>query len=108
MKAVLRRARISLKKANLVAGLVRKKPAQKALDILKFTPKKAAHLLYKVVHSAVSNAEKNFHQDRSTLYVTEIVIGKGMTLKRFKPTARGRAYSLNKETCHITVRVGQL
>ena len=69
MKSSLKNARISPKKMNLVAGLVRGKKADEALAQLKFTPKKGAHLLYKVLSSAVSNASNNFKQKKENLYV---------------------------------------
>ena len=98
--------RISSKKANLVAGLIRKRNAVEALDILKFTPKKGAQLLYKVLHSAMANAEKNFKQDRDALIVQEIVVTEGRTLKRSVPVSRGRVHPRKKRTAHITVTVG--
>lgn len=106
MKAVARHIRISPKKANLVAGLVRNKNAQEALDILKFTPKKGAGIIYKVVHSAVANAENNFKQKREELMIKEIVVTKGITMKRSIPVSRGRTHPILKHTSHITVTVG--
>jgi len=105
MKAILRRARVSPKKANLVADLVRHKKVKDALDILKFTPKKAAHFLYKTIKSAASNAEKNFNQDMDKLYVKEIIVNQGVVYKRFIPVSKGRAHPILKKTCHITVQV---
>ena len=106
MKAIARNIRISPKKANLVAGLVRRKNAQEALDILKFTPKKAAGILYKVLHSAVANAENNFKQKRESLVVQEIVVTEGPTFKRSVPVSRGRVHPILKRNSHITVTVG--
>ncbi len=106
MKAILRGARISPKKANLVAGMVRGRRVAEALEILKFTPKKAAPLLYKVVHSAASNAKNNFKQPFDELVITRILVTKGPTLKRFMPVNRGRAHPILKRSCHITVEVG--
>lgn len=106
MKAIARHIRISPKKANLVAGLVRRKNAMEALDILKFTPKKAAKLLYKVVHSAVANAETNFKQKKDELVIKEIIVNEGRTLKRSVPVSRGRVHPILKRTSHITVTVG--
>lgn len=108
MKAIARHVRISPKKANLVAGLVRKKNAMEALDILKFTPKKAAKVLYKVLHSAVANAENNFKQNKDSLIVKEIVVNEGRTLKRSVPISRGRVHPILKRTSHITISVGLL
>jgi large subunit ribosomal protein L22 len=105
MIAHLRKIRISPKKANLVAGLIREKSVTEALAILKYTPKKAAKMLYKVVHSARSNAENNFKQDPDTLMIKEVVVTQGPTNKRFQPVSRGRAHPILKRTSHITVKV---
>lgn len=105
MKAILKRARISPLKMNLVADLVRRKSVKDALDQLRFTPKKAAGLLYKVVHSAASNAEKNFNQEKAKLMIKEIVVTSGPTYKRFNPVSKGRAHPILKRTCHISVTV---
>ncbi len=106
MKAVLRTIRISPKKANLVAGTVRGKKVSEALPLLKFMPKKAAQILYKVVHSAASNAKNNFKQNIEELEVTKILVTKGPTYKRSIPISRGRAQPIRKRTSHITVEVG--
>lgn len=106
MKAIARHLRISPKKANLVAGLVRNKNAVDALAILKFTPKKAAKILYKVVKSAVSNASNNFKQKESDLVIREIVVTEGATFKRSVPISRGRMHPILKRNSHITVTVG--
>ena len=105
MKAIAKHVRISSKKANLVAGLIRNKPVVEALDILKFTPKKGAAILYKVVASAVANAENNFKQSREALEVKEIVVTQGPTLKRSIPISKGRMHPRLKRTAHITVTV---
>ena len=107
MKAHLRRTRISPKKANLVAGLIRGKSAEEALELLKFTPKKAAKSLYKVLHSAISNAEANEAQNRSDLVVKSVIVNRGPFYKRFLPSARGRALPINKPTSHITVELAK-
>ncbi|PIZ71259.1 50S ribosomal protein L22 [Candidatus Peregrinibacteria bacterium CG_4_10_14_0_2_um_filter_43_11] len=106
MKAILRRSRISPKKANLVAGMVRGKKVKDALDILKFMPKKGADVLYKVVQSAAANAVNNFKQSIDSLFITRILVTKGPTLKRGVPISRGRTHPILKRTCHITVEVG--
>lgn len=105
MKAIAKHVRISPKKANLVAGLVRSKNAVEALDILKFTQKKAAKILYKVLHSAIANAENNFKQNKDALIVKEIVVTEGRTLKRSVPISRGRVHPILKRTSHITITV---
>jgi large subunit ribosomal protein L22 len=106
VKAIARNIRISPKKANLVAGLVRKKKAQEALDILKFTPKKGAKILYKVLHSAMANAENNFKQKKDSLVIKEIVVNEGPTFKRSVPVSRGRVHPILKRNSHITVTLG--
>lgn len=106
MKAIARNIRISPKKANLIAGLVRKKNAQEALSILKFTPKKGAKLLYKVLHSAMANAENNFKQKKDSLVIKEIIVTEGPTFKRSVPVSRGRVHPILKRNAHITVTLG--
>mgnify|MGYP001581565046 CR=1 FL=1 len=106
MIAHLRQIRISSNKANLVAGMVRGMPVNKALDLLKFTPKKAAHFLYKVIDSAAANAENNFKQNRDQLVIKEIIVNEGSTFKRFQPVSRGRGHPILKRTAHISVKVG--
>lgn len=105
MKAFLKRARISPKKANLVAALVRRKKVQEAVDTLKFTPKKAAPMLRKLIESAAANAENNFKQKREALYIKEILVTEGPTMKRHVPISRGRVHPVLKRTSHITVKL---
>lgn len=107
MKAILRQVRISPKKANLVAELVRRKPATEAVDILKFTPKKAAPILKKLIESAIANAENNLKQKKENLYIKEIIVNEGPTYKRRIPVSRGRAHPLLKRTSHIIVELEQ-
>lgn len=106
MKAILRKTRISPKKANLVAGIVRAKKVSEALSLLKFMPKKGAKILYDVIHSAASNAKNNFKQSFDDLVITKILVTKGPTLKRSLPISRGRTHPIRKRTSHITVEVG--
>jgi len=108
MKAVLRKTRISPKKANLVAGMVRRKKVTEALALLKFMPKKAATTIYKVVHSAAYNAKNNYNQPLEDLYITNLLVTKGPTYKRSIPISRGRMHPILKRTSHITVEVGVL
>jgi large subunit ribosomal protein L22 len=103
MKASLRNVRISPKKVNLVAELVRTADVDQALALLEFTPKKAAKILYKVVASAKANAETNDNAKASDLFIKEIKVSKGMTIKRFIPISRGRAHPINKFCSHIHV-----
>ncbi len=103
MKAHLRRIQISPRKANIVAGLIRGKNAEESLDILRFTPKKAAQVLFKVLTSAVANAENNDNQKRENLVIKEIIINKGPAYKRYQPSARGRALPIQKPTSNISI-----
>ncbi len=103
--AVLRGAPLSAQKTRLVADLVRGKNVVKAMELLKFTDKKAAHFVAKVLHSAISNAENNLGMDVDGLKVTTIYVDEGITLKRIRPRAKGRADRISKRTCHITVAV---
>lgn len=105
MKAILRHSRISSKKANLIASLVRRKKALEAVDILKFTPKKGARLLKKLLESAIANAENNFKQNKNELYIKEIIVTEGPTLKRSMPISRGRTHPILKRTAHITIKL---
>lgn len=105
MKAHLRNIRISAKKANIVAELVRGKKVTDALDLLKFTPKKAAKILYKVIASATANAENNFKQEKNNLIIKSIFVSDGPTYKRGLPISRGRWHPIRKKTAHITITV---
>jgi large subunit ribosomal protein L22 len=105
-KAVLRTARISPQKVRLVADQVRGLPAGRALELLKFSDKKAAHMIYKVLWSAVSNAENNEGADADELSVARIFVDEGPVLKRFMARAKGRGTRILKRTSHITVVVG--
>lgn len=105
MKAIRRYLRISPKKVNLVAALVRGKPVEEALNFLRFTPKRSAKPLMETIRSAVSNAEQNFKQDRKKLYISKIVVNEGSTLKRSRPVSRGRSHPILKRTSHIIVEV---
>ena len=106
MKSVTSNIRISPKKLNLVAEMVRRKSVMQADSILRFTTKKAAEIVRKALASAVANAENNFKQDKESLYIEEIVVGKGPTLKRFNPVSRGRAHPILKRMAIITIKVG--
>ncbi len=106
VNAVLRGTRMSAQKARLVADLVRGKPVDKALNILAFTPKKAAVVIRKVLESAIANAEHNEGADIDTLKVSRILVDEGPVLKRFTARAKGRGNRISKPTCHITVTVG--
>jgi len=106
-KATARFVRVSARKARLVVDLVRGKSVAEAEAILKFTPRAAAEVVGKVVHSAAANAEKNLKVKPETLYVSEAYVNEGPTLKRIRPRAQGRASRINKRTSHITIVVKQ-
>ena len=105
-RAILRTARISPQKARLVADQVRGMPASRAYELLKFSDKKAAHLIGKVLFSAISNAENNKGADIDELKVSTIMVDEGPVLKRFMARAKGRGTRILKRTSHITVVVG--
>ena len=105
-KAILRTVRISPQKARLVADQVRGLPVARALDLLKFSDKKAAEIIYKVVYSATSNAENNSGADVDELKISSIMVDEGPILKRFMARAKGRGTRILKRTSHITVIVG--
>jgi len=104
-RAVARFVRISPTKARRVVNLVRGLPAQEALTVLQFAPQAASEQVYKVLASAIANAENNERLDPDALLVSEAYVDEGPTLKRFRPRAQGRAYRINKRTCHITIAV---
>ncbi|MFZ5641743.1 MAG: 50S ribosomal protein L22 [Bacillota bacterium] len=106
-KAVAKYIRISPRKVRQVVDLIRGKKIGEAIAILKFTPKRAADAVEKVVKSAVANAEHNLEMDRDALYIAEVYVDQGPTLKRFKPRAMGRADLIRKRTSHITVVVAE-
>jgi len=103
--AKLRGARLSAQKARLVADQVRGMPVAEALNLLTFSPKKAAVLIKKVLESAIANAEHNEGADIDELRVSTVFVDEGMTMKRIRPRAKGRADRILKRTCHITVKV---
>lgn len=96
--------RIAPRKVQIVLDLIRNKPCDEALAILKYTPKAACEPLEKLLKSAMANAE-NKDMDTSSLFVSEGKVDQGPTLKRIRPRAQGRAYRINKKTSHITLVV---
>ena len=95
--------RIAPRKVQIVLDLIRNQPADKAMAILKYTPKAACEPLMKLLKSAIANAENNNNMDVSKLYVAECSVSQGPTLKRIRPRAQGRAFRVNKKTSHITL-----
>ncbi len=104
-KAIYRFARISPFKTREVTREIQGLPVQQALDLLAFTPKKAAGLVAKTLKSAVANAENNHQARVEALVVREAVVGEGPTLHRFQPKARGSAGPIRKRTSHIRIIV---
>jgi large subunit ribosomal protein L22 len=104
-RAIARHVRVSPMKARRVVNLVRGLPAREALTVLQFAPQSASEPVYKVLASAIANAENNERLDPDSLLVAEAYVDEGPTLKRFRPRAQGRAYRIRKRTCHITVAV---
>ena len=105
--AKLKGARISAQKARLVADQIRGKQVEEALNILAFSNQKAAAIVKKVLDSAIANAEHNEGADIDELHVSTVFVDEGMTLKRIKPRAKGRADRILKRSCHITVKVAE-
>lgn len=104
-KASLRHARIAPRKVQIVLDLIRNKPANQAMAIIKHTPKAACEPLEKLLKSAVANAENNFNMDKNNLYVSECYVTPGPTMKRIRPRAQGRAFQILKRTSHVFVTV---
>ena len=103
--ATLKGAQISPQKVRLVADQVRGLGVEEALGVLEFSTKKAAHIVKKVLDSAIANAENNEGADVDELKVSSIFVDEGMTMKRLRPRAKGRADRILKRSCHITVKV---
>ncbi len=97
--------RMTPMKCRRVVDLVRGMPVAQALDVLRFDVHAASDPIYKVLASAVANAEHNRSLDRADLYVAQAYVDEGPTLKRFRPRAQGRAYRIRKRTSHITIVV---
>ena len=105
-KAVLKYTRISPRKVEIVLDLIRNKPVDLAMGILKNTPKAACEDLQKLLKSAIANAEVK-EMDTSNLYVSKCYVTPGPILKRIRPRAQGRAFRILKRTSHITIVVSE-
>ena len=103
--AILRGVRLSAQKGRLVADQIRGLPVDKALNVLSFSPKKGAKIIKKVLESAIANAEHNLELDKDDLYVADVRIDEGPTMKRWRPRMRGVPAPILKRTSHITVVV---
>jgi large subunit ribosomal protein L22 len=111
-KAKARFVRVTPQKARRVVDLIRGKQAGEAVAVLKFAPQAAGETVLKVVESAIANAREaakrsNERLDESDLYISEVYVDEGPTLKRFRPRAQGRASQILKRTSHITVVVAE-
>lgn len=104
-KAIAKYVRMSPMKIGVVLDLIRGKNVNEAFAILKYTPKDAAEVVYKVLKSAVANAENNLNLETNKLYVAEAYACQGPTLKRFRPHAQGRAFRIKKRSSHVTLIV---
>ena len=107
VKAVAKHIRISPRKVRYVADLVRGKGVEEARAILKLTPSRGCTPVLKVLNSAVANAEHNNDMNGDDLFVKKIFVDEGVTWKRIKPRAMGRADRIYKRCCHITVVVDE-
>ena len=107
-RATARFVRVTPMKARRVVDLIRYLPTDEALALLRYAPQAASEPVLKVVASAVANAEHNLRLDPAALVVSAAYVDEGPTLKRIRPRAQGRAYRINKRTCHITVEVAEV
>jgi large subunit ribosomal protein L22 len=105
MKVNAKNIRISPKKLRVIAEIIRGMNAEQALKFLKFAPKKGADLLYKIVHSAVSNAVHNDSQKAEELMIGTLIITKGIVYKRGRPVSRGRMHPILKRTSNIKLEL---
>jgi large subunit ribosomal protein L22 len=107
ISAKLSNAPMSAQKARLVGDQIRGLPVEKALNLLKFSSKKAATIMQKVLESAIANAEHNESADIDELVVSTVFVNEGTVLKRMRARAKGRGNHILKRTCHITVKVAE-
>ncbi|KXA07659.1 ribosomal protein L22 [Finegoldia magna] len=104
-KAIAKYVRISPLKVNFICKEIRGKQVDEALAILKFTPKKGARILEKVLNSAIANAEHNFGLNREDLFVSQAYANNAPVMKRWRPKAKGMAYPILKRSSHVGVVV---
>ena len=102
-KVVLKNIRVSPQKLNLVAQMIRKETASKAISILHFSKRRISNVVEKALRSAIANAENNHSLDIDKLYVKEAFVGKGIVMKRFHARARGRGARILKPFSHLTI-----
>lgn len=106
-KAMARQVRISPMKVRQVLTLIRGKRAEEAMTILRFSPQKAARIVYKILQSAIANAEHNYGMDTDKLHVLTAYADQGPSMKRFRPVSHGRAHPYVHRTSHVTVTVAE-
>lgn len=106
-KAMARQVRISPTKVRQVLALIRGKGADEAMTILRFSPQKAARVVYKILQSAVANAEHNYGMDTDKLHVLTACADQGPSMKRFRAASMGRAHPYVHRTSHVTVTVAE-
>ena len=104
-RAVLKETRTTPQKARRVVDLIRGMDANEAVTLLRFAPQAASEPIGKVLDSAIANATNNLNLDPTTLVVAQVFVDEGPTMKRFRPRAQGRAFSINKPMTHITITV---
>lgn len=106
-KAIVRSVRISPRKVKLVLDLIRGKKIGEAYAILRNTPKRSSLPVEKLLKSAVANAEHNYQLEQENLYIKEVYVSEGKTMKRMQPHAQGRAFQILKRTSHIYLTVAE-
>ncbi|MFD0944139.1 50S ribosomal protein L22 [Savagea faecisuis] len=106
-KATAQTVRIAPRKVRLVVDLIRGKKVGEAIAILQLTPRAASPVVEKLLKSAIANAEHNYEMNAEDLFVSEVFVDEGPTMKRFRPRAQGRASGINKRTSHITLVVSE-
>lgn len=107
-KAMAKYMRISPRKVRIVAKNIKGLTVEKALAQLRYTPKKAAVILLKVLNSALANAEQKSEIDVDTLYLKNVFVDEGPTAKRWRPRAMGRATRIRKRTSHVTIILDEI
>jgi large subunit ribosomal protein L22 len=106
-KAVAKSVRIAPRKVRLVVDLIRGKNVGEAYAVLRNTSRRASVVVEKLLKSAVANAEHNYQLDQANLYVKEVFVGEGKTMKRYQPHAQGRAFQILKRTSHVYITVAE-
>ena len=104
-KAIAKYVRIAPRKVRIVIDLIRGKNVVEALAVLKNTPKVASDVIYKVLKSAIANAENNYDMNSDALFVSAAFVDLGPTMKRVHPRSRGQAFKILKRSSHVTVVV---